>query len=83
MEEGSPDRWWPWVKTPEGLVKALSALELDQWRYKLEAKMLEEMRAKSTMKISYDEGMQRWYEKTKPAIVRDITRELKKHLRDL
>jgi len=29
MEEGSPDRWWLWVNTPEGLVKALSALELD------------------------------------------------------
>ncbi len=83
MEEGSPDRWWLWVNTPEGLVKALSALELDQWRYKLEAKMLEEMRAKPTMKISYDEGMQRWYEKTKPAIISDITRKLKKHLRDL
>jgi len=26
--------------------------------------MLEEMRAKPTIKISYDEGMQRWYEKT-------------------
>jgi len=49
----------------------------------LEAKMLEEMRAKPTMKISYDEGMQRWYEKTKPAIISDITRKLKKHLRDL
>jgi len=21
MEEGSPDRWWLWVNTPEGLVK--------------------------------------------------------------
>jgi len=49
----------------------------------LDVKMLEEMRAKSTMNIPYDEGMQRWYEKTKPAIVRDITRKLKKHLRDL
>jgi len=27
--------------------------------------------------------MQRWYEKTKPAIISDITRKLKKHLRDL
>jgi len=29
MEERSQDRWWLWVNTPEGLVKALSALELD------------------------------------------------------
>jgi len=83
MEEDSPDNWWLWVSSPKDLVKALSALELTQWRYKLEAKMLEEMRAKPNMVTSYDEGMQRWYEQMKSAIVNDITKKLKKNMQAL
>ena len=83
MEEGSPDRGWLWVSTPKGLVKALPALELTQWRYKLEVRVLEEMRAKPTMVTSYDEGMQRWYEQMKSAIVNDITKKLKKNMQTL
>jgi len=45
--------------------------------------MLEEMRAKPTMVSSYDEGMQRWYEQLKSAIVNDITKKLKKNMQTL
>jgi len=45
--------------------------------------MLEEMRAKPTGVTSYDEGMQRWYEQMKSAIVNDITKKLKKNMQTL
>ncbi|NPV88000.1 hypothetical protein HPY42_00520 [Coprothermobacteraceae bacterium] len=79
-DPAAPDQWWLWVSTNAGPVKAMPALEVEKWRYKLEAHLMEEMRSQPQKCFSYAEGMQRLYLAYRQALENDIVKAVRRQV---